>query len=72
MPECPAAFVEDLTALLHRYSMEQSSNTPDFILAEYLLKCLETWNATVQHRDNRAQWHGHGPRAAADQPPPTP
>jgi hypothetical protein len=55
--ECLAAFVQDLTALLNRYSVENDSNTPDFILAEYLLKCLETWNATVTHRD---KWYGRG------------
>jgi hypothetical protein len=65
--ECLAAFVQDLTALLNRYSMENDSNTPDFILAEYLLKCLETWNATVTHRE---QWCGRVPRLVASVPDP--
>ena len=69
MAECPAAFMEDLTALLHRYGMEHGSNTPDFILAEYLLKCLETWNATVQRRE---QWYGREPSLVVADPPPTP
>lgn len=55
MAECLNAFVHDLTDLLNRYRVENGSNTPDFILAEYLLKCLETWNATVVHRET---WYG--------------
>jgi hypothetical protein len=45
----------DLAAVLHRYSQENGSNTPDFLLAEYLLACLATWNTYVVKRD---KWHG--------------
>jgi len=47
----------DLTALLNRYSQENGSDTPDFILADYLLACLATWNTQVVRRD---QWYGTG------------
>ncbi len=45
----------DLTALLNGFSLENSSNTPDFILAQYLLSCLEAYNVAVT---NRANWYG--------------
>ena len=51
MSECPVSFVQDLTDLLNRYSQENGSNTPDFLLAEYLLACLATWNTHVVRRD---------------------
>jgi hypothetical protein len=63
MAECPDAFVQDLMALLNRYSMEQASETPDFMLAEYLMRCLETWNATTAHRE---QWYGRVGRPLAE------
>lgn len=35
--------------------MESASNTPDFILAQYLSHCLLAWNqATIQ----RETWYG--------------
>ena len=45
----------DLTALINRYSLENESNTPDFILAQYLAACLDAYNmALIQ----RARWYG--------------
>lgn len=41
----------DLAAVLNRHSQENASNTPDFILAQYLLGCLAAWNAAVQQRE---------------------
>ena len=58
MAECPVSFVQDLTALLNRYSQENGSDTPDFILAEYLLACLATWNTHVVRRE---KWYGRLP-----------
>lgn len=46
---------QELTSLLNRYSLENGSDTPDFILAQYLLRCLETFNHTIRARE---QWHG--------------
>ena len=45
----------DLASVLNRYSQENISNTPDFILAAYLLSCLTAFNAAI---DTRAQWYG--------------
>lgn len=40
-------FLKDLTGLINKYSKENSSNTPDWILAEYLESCLEVFNKTI-------------------------
>lgn len=47
------SLTEELTKLLNGY--ENDSNTPDFILAEYLTDCLNAWNAAVRAR---ASWYG--------------
>jgi len=41
----------DLESVLNRYSAENGSNTPDFLLAEYLMGCLAAWNKGVIARD---------------------
>lgn len=48
-------FTKELTELLNRYSKENDSNTPDFILANYLISCLETYNSTIKERE---KWYG--------------
>jgi hypothetical protein len=48
-------FEQELSSLINRYSQENASDTPDFILAQYLLGCLETFSKTVQARDT---WYG--------------
>lgn len=48
----PPSFERDLAALINRYSMENDSNTPDFILAQYMADCLEAFNrAHVARRE---------------------
>jgi hypothetical protein len=44
-------FQEELVSLINRYCMENGSNTPDFLLAEYLVGCLEVFNDTVRKRE---------------------
>lgn len=44
-----------LCTLLNSMSMEQYSDTPDFILAAYLLRCLEAFDAAVKRRED---WYG--------------
>jgi hypothetical protein len=51
----PSEFEKDLEVLLNRHSQEQGSNTPDFILASYLMTCLQAWNAAVMWRE---KWYG--------------
>lgn len=40
----------DLTALLNKYNAENVSNTPDWILADYLMGCLANYNHTLKLR----------------------
>ena len=45
--------VREFASVINRNSLEQDSGTPDFILAEYLVFCLENWN---QCHKERAIW----------------
>lgn len=53
--EARTAFHKDLTAVLNQHSREIGSNTPDFILADYLMGCLESYDSAVIRRE---QWYG--------------
>lgn len=44
-----------LEELINEYSMENGSDTPDFILARYLRNCLENFDASVKERE---EWYG--------------
>lgn len=44
----------ELTTLLNKYSLDAKLNTPDFLLAEYLVVHLDSLATTLKHRD---QWH---------------
>jgi hypothetical protein len=48
-------FRAELSRLLNSHSREARSDTPDFILALYLKRCLDAFDAAVAHRE---QWHG--------------
>lgn len=58
-------FLKELENLINRYSKENGSDTPDFILAEYLNDCLETFNHIHQRR---SRWYNekHPPMDLAD------
>lgn len=47
-----ASFKNELEDLLNRHSKENESNTPDFILADYLIGCLENFNKTIRLRES--------------------
>lgn len=48
-------FYRELTSLLNKYSKENESNTPDFLLASYLIRCLDAFNSITNSREN---WYG--------------
>lgn len=54
------AFLDELRTLINRHSKENGSNTPDFILAEYLNDCLRAFDKTVVLRE---RWYGREPFA---------
>jgi len=47
-------FEDELRDLINRHSQEGASNTPDFVLARYLVACLEAWEDAIERRDD---WH---------------
>lgn len=42
---------EEMANVLNRFCAENESNTPDWILAQFLLNCLSAWNRGVQQRE---------------------
>jgi len=48
-------FQKELEELLNKHSKENGSDTPDYILAEYMTASLNCFNEAVV---NRAKWHG--------------
>lgn len=47
-------FREDLEVLINQNSKENGSDTPDFILADYLADCLDAFDKAVTRR---AEWY---------------
>ena len=53
-PDSPD-LMSELVSLLNRYSRENVSNTPDFILRDYIWDALKAFERGVQRRD---RWYG--------------
>ena len=49
------SFRKELEKLINKHSMENGSNTPDFILGRYLIGCLQTFDDVVNARE---EWYG--------------
>lgn len=49
------SFSKELERLINIFSKDGDSNTPDFILREYLSTCLNAFTLATQRRDN---WYG--------------
>ena len=60
-----SSFESDLTSLINRHSVENASNTPDFILAQYVKACLAAIAVTIQQRET---WYGRDPRPSYEEP----
>lgn len=54
-------FTAELEHLINRHSQENASNTPDFILAQYLSACLLAFETAIQQRE---AWYGRDARPA--------
>ena len=50
----------DLAAAINRHSAENGSNTPDFILAEYLHDCLMAFDRAMRERQG---WYAHADKS---------
>jgi hypothetical protein len=63
-------FERELESLINKHRQESASNTPDFILAQYLSACLVAFNVAVQQRET---WYGRDARPTRPpEPPPCP
>ena len=48
-------FEKEIENLINKYSQENGSNTPDFLLAKYLTGCLTVFNSVITARE---VWYG--------------
>lgn len=48
-------FEKELEALINKYSIENGSDTPDFLIAEFMSNCLIAYQQVVTKRD---KWFG--------------
>jgi hypothetical protein len=55
-------FEKELQSLINRFSRENASNTPDWILAQYLEAILLSFEIAIQQRES---WYGRDPRPSA-------
>lgn len=44
------SFRKELEELINKNSMENGSDTPDFILTDYVVRCLRNFDMTVRAR----------------------
>lgn len=51
-------FENELMKLINKHSLENESDTPDFLLATYLRDCLRTFGIVVKARD---KWYRKEP-----------
>ncbi len=58
-------FLKAIETAINTHSMENGSNTPDFILASYLVGCLGAFEEAVAHRE---AWYGRGPEGVVTIP----
>ena len=59
-------FRKELEETINKHSCENESDTPDFILADYLQDCLKAFDSAVR---NRERWYGreHKPEETQEQ-----
>lgn len=58
--EIPTSSLEKAVEnVINLHSAENDSNTPDFILAQYLMGCLQAYNTATQQRET---WYGRDAR----------
>ena len=50
-------FEDELEILLNKYGKENGSDTPAFMLANFLVRCLEAFDLCVSRR---TQWYDEG------------
>lgn len=63
-----ADVVREFAQTINKHSLENGSDTPDFILAEYLMNCLESYNEA--HRARKV-WYSDETQSGPDSPDPS-
>lgn len=63
-PGQPTAFEKELSGLINKHSLENESDTPDYILADYLNRCLFAFNCATR---KRKEWYGNTHPGGADE-----
>jgi hypothetical protein len=58
-------FRKELEHLINKSSKENGSNTPDYILAEYLNDCLIAYDKATNKRND---WYGSSKKTVLDRP----
>lgn len=58
-------FISELRSVINKHSMENGSDTSDFILATYMFDCLKAWNKGVKRRE---EWYGRNSVSATEIP----
>lgn len=53
---------EKIRAAINNLSLENNSNTPDFVLARYLISCLDAFEVATRERD---AWYDIEPKPGA-------
>lgn len=56
-------FKVEIENLINIHSIDSELNTPDYILADYLVNCLEIYRKTNEQRE---KWHGRGRQVSVD------
>jgi len=54
-------FRQDLERLINKHCRERGSDTPDFILGDYLVACLKAFDTAVRERE---RWYERAPDEA--------
>ena len=59
-------FEKELEELINKHSIENESDTPDFILAQYLIGCLDNFKSTINAREIWDKSPAIVPRSSAE------
>ena len=60
-----AGFISELSDLINRHGLDNDTNTPDYILAQYLAGCIEAYDRA----NRRTKRHENGEESAPTQGP---
>ena len=62
-------FGKELAGVINKFSMENGSDTPDFILADFLITVIHAWDDATKRRDKWYDFKGGLSNAAGNREP---